>query len=75
MFVGFDYFGNRWASPEKIAARGLMTICLQDDAACLAETAEFATPATQREQLTLAHSAYGRTRKPIAFVLTAIPPQ
>jgi hypothetical protein len=75
VFVGFDYFGNRWASPEKIAARGLLTICLKDDAACLSDTAEFATPATKREEMTLAHTAYGRTRKSFDFVFTAIPPQ
>jgi len=75
VFVGFDYSGNRWASPEKIAARGLLTICLKDDAVCLKETADFATPATTREEMTLTHSAYGRTHKPFAFVFTAIPPR
>jgi 4-amino-4-deoxy-L-arabinose transferase-like glycosyltransferase len=75
VFVGFDYFGNRWASPERIAARGLMTICLKDDAACLNETSKFATPATKREEMTLAHRAYGRTHKPFDFVFTAIPPR
>jgi len=75
VFVGFDYFGNRWASPEKIAARGLITICLRDDAACLDDTTKFATPATKREEMTLAHSAFGRTHKSFAFVFTAIPPR
>lgn len=74
-FVNFDYFGNRWASPENIAAQGLLTICRKDDSACLAKTAEFATPATRREEIALAHKAYGRTRPPVDFVITAIPPR
>ena len=48
VFVGFDYFGNRWATPQAIAARGLLTICLKDDKACLNATTRFSTPATQR---------------------------
>ena len=75
VFVAFDYFGNRWVSPEKLAAHGLLTICRAEDAACLANTAAFATPATQREPVTLAHAAYGRTRAPVDFVITAIPPR
>jgi 4-amino-4-deoxy-L-arabinose transferase-like glycosyltransferase len=74
-FVNFDYFGNRWASPEKIAARGLLTICRKDDSFCLAETAKFATPATRSEEIALAHKVYGRTRAPVEFVIAAIPPR
>ncbi len=55
-FVNFDYFGNRWVSPEKLAAQGLLTICLKDDNACLDATERFATPAARREPLTLAHT-------------------
>ena len=74
-FVNFDYFGNRWASPQKIAAEGLLTICRKDDAACLAKTAEFATPNARGESIALAHEAYGRTRRPVDFVINAIPPR
>ena len=74
-FVNFDYFGNRWASPETIAARGLLTICLKDDEACLDATERFATSDARREPLTLAHAAFGRARKSVDFVVTAIPPR
>ena len=74
-FVNFDYFGNRWVSREKLAARGLLTICVKDDAACLTEAAKYETPATQREAITLAHAAFGRSRKPVDFVLSATPPR
>ena len=73
-FVDFDTFGNRWATPEALAARGLLTICRADDAPCLAKTESYATPQTRRETLTLAHVAFGRARKPVAFVIAAIPP-
>jgi 4-amino-4-deoxy-L-arabinose transferase-like glycosyltransferase len=75
VFVNFDYFGNRWASPEKIAAQGLLVICRKDDAACLSETDTFSTPQTRREETTLERVRFGRTRGPIAFVFTAIPPR
>ena len=75
VFVNFDYFGNRWASPEKLAALGLLTICRKDDAACLADSVKYETPAARREQIALAHAAFGRARQAIEFVLTAIPPR
>ena len=75
VFVRFDYFGNRWASPEKIAARGLLTICRRDDQTCLDETGKFATPAALREDLTLTHEVFGRKRASVDFIITAIPPQ
>jgi 4-amino-4-deoxy-L-arabinose transferase-like glycosyltransferase len=74
-FVDFDYFGNRWASPEKIAAQGLLSVCRKDDSVCIAKTAEFATPAARRGEIALAHKAYGRTRAPVDFIITAIPPR
>jgi 4-amino-4-deoxy-L-arabinose transferase-like glycosyltransferase len=75
VFVNFDYFGNRWASPEKIAAQGLLTICRKEDSFCLDETAGFMTPAARREEISLAHEVYGHRRKPVDFVFTAIPPR
>jgi 4-amino-4-deoxy-L-arabinose transferase-like glycosyltransferase len=74
-FVNFDMFGNRWVSPEKLAAQGLLTICLKDDKDCLDATERFATSAARREPLTLAHRAFGRARKSVEFVVTAIPPR
>ena len=75
VFVDFDYFGNRWVTPEAIAARGLLTICRADDPACLAKTQTYATPQTRRETMTLTHFAFGRARKSVDFVMTAIPPR
>ncbi len=74
-FVNFDYFGNRWASPDKLAARGLLTICVKEDATCRAEALKYETPATKREAVTLAHMAFGRSRNPVDFVLSATPPR
>ncbi len=73
-FVNFDYFGNRWVTPEKLRTQGLLTICRADDAGCLAETAKFAPAQARREEIVLAHKAFGRTRPSVAFILTAIPP-
>ena len=51
------------------------TICRKDDPACLAETAKFETPQTRREDAVLTRTLFGRTRGPLAFVFTAIPPR
>ena len=74
-FVDFDLSGNRWVTFEALAARGLLTICRADDAECLVRTEIYATPQSRRESLTLAHVAFGRSRKPVDFVITAIPPR
>ena len=74
-FVDFDFFGNRWASPQAIAARGLLTICRADDTSCLAKTESYATPQARRENLSLAHEAFGRARPGVRFIVTAIPPR
>ena len=74
-FVEFDTFGNRWATPEVLAAHGLLTICRADDAECLAKTEGYVTPQARREKVALAHIAFGRARKSVDFVVTAIPPR
>ena len=74
-FVSFDYFGNRWATPEKLRKLGLLTICRKEDSICLEKTAGLATSNARREEIALAHKAYGRTRAPVNFVITAIPPR
>ena len=73
-FVNFDISGNRWAAPEAVRARGLLTICLKGDSVCLEQTARFSNSSALREEMTLIHTPYGRSRKPFAFVVTAIPP-
>ncbi len=74
-FVNFDYFGNRWASPEKLAAQGLLTICRKTTTPASPRRSASRTPAARREPLTLAHTPFGRARKSVEFVVTAIPPR
>ena len=40
-FVGFDEFRNQWVTPERLAEGGLLSVCVKDDAACLAAAAPF----------------------------------
>jgi 4-amino-4-deoxy-L-arabinose transferase-like glycosyltransferase len=74
VFVGFDYFGNRWVTPRALARNGLLSVCVIGDAACAASTAGFATDRTTRAEITLSHRFCGHARRPVTFVLTAIPP-
>ena len=54
-FVGFDEFRNRWVTPEKLAEGGLLSVCVTDDADCLAATAPFRTADSRTVEITLAH--------------------
>lgn len=73
-FVDFEYFRNRWVTPQALAENGLLSVCVADDAVCLAATALFATPRASRTLITLAHGALGHVAKPVPFVVTVIPP-
>ena len=75
VFVGFEYFGNRWVTPQALAENGLLSACVADDAVCLASTALFATPQASRTRITLAHKALGHQAKPVEFIVTVIPPR
>ena len=64
-FVNFDYFGNRWATPEKLAARGLLTICRKDDRRLPRRDREIRDRRRRAARtITLAHAAFGSTRGP-----------
>jgi hypothetical protein len=74
-FVHFDYSRNLWVSPEAIARRGLLSVCVNDDEVCLSTTTEFTTPQTRRTELSLAHAFWGHVANPVHFVVTVIPPR
>lgn len=73
-FAYFDYSRSLWVTPERLAKRGLLSICHAADAKCLADTAKFVTPETTQARITVAHTFWGHTTKPEDFVLTFIPP-
>ncbi len=74
-FAGFDEFRNQWVTPEKLAEGGLLSVCVKDDAGCLAATEPFMSPQSRRSEITLAHAFLGHTATPVDFVVTAIPPR
>ncbi len=74
-FGNFDYFRHPWVKPEDIERHGLLSLCVADDAQCQAATTRFATPETSQTEMTLAHSAFGRTAKSVTFIVTVIPPR
>jgi len=73
-FSGFDLYRNRWVTPEKIAASGLLSVCVASDDHCREETRIYANPRSSAIQLTLTHDFFGRVGPPYTFVVTAIPP-
>lgn len=74
-FVHFDYSASLWVTPEALARRGLLSICVSDDQVCLAATARFTTPETTRTELSVAHAFWGHVADPVHFVVTIIPPR
>jgi hypothetical protein len=75
VFVHFDYARNLWVTPEAIARHGLLSVCVSNDAVCLAATAGFATPSTTRTEVVLAHRFWGHLANRVDFVITIIPPR
>jgi hypothetical protein len=73
-FVHFNYAQNLWVSPQAIARRGLLSICVRDDRVCLDATARFVTPQTTRAEVTVAREFWGHVARPVTFVVTAVPP-
>jgi 4-amino-4-deoxy-L-arabinose transferase-like glycosyltransferase len=74
-FSGFDLDRNRWVSPEKLAAAGLLSVCLADDVHCREETKRYGGASAPKVDLTLTHGFLGRGGSPYRFVVTAIPPR
>jgi hypothetical protein len=73
-FYDFDFSKNLWVTPERLAERGLMTVCLRRDSACLAATAAFLTPASSQSEITVAHRFGRHLANSRAFIVTIIPP-
>jgi 4-amino-4-deoxy-L-arabinose transferase-like glycosyltransferase len=74
-FIHFDFFRNRWVTPQALAEKGLLSVCVKDDADCLASTAALATEQATQTEMTLAHEFFGHRAKPVSFVVTVIPPR
>ncbi len=73
-FIAFDYAHSHWVTPAALAERGLLSICLADDRACLDATAKFATPRSSSAEMAFAHSALGHVAKTFRYIVTVIPP-
>jgi hypothetical protein len=74
-FAYFNYSRSLWVTPERLAQRGLLSICRANDATCLTDTAKFTTPETTQTRITVAHTFWGHAARPVDFVVTIIPPQ
>jgi 4-amino-4-deoxy-L-arabinose transferase-like glycosyltransferase len=74
-FIHFDFFRNRWVTRQDLADEGLLSVCVKDDAGCLASTAALATEQATQTEMTLAHEFFGHQAKPVSFVVTVIPPR
>jgi hypothetical protein len=74
-FVDLDVRTSPWIDLGDMAKRGLLIVCLRDDAVCRDRARALATPQATEAELTLAHRAWGHVARPVTFEATVIPPQ
>lgn len=74
-YIDLDVALSLWIDPRDVAKRGLLVVCVRDDAVCRDRTRALATPETGETEITLAHHAWGHVAPPVSFVVTVIPPQ
>ena len=74
-FFNFEYSRNLWVTPERLAAGGLLTVCLKSDSACLASTGNFLTPLSTQTEISVGHVFWGHIANAFTYVVTVIPPR
>lgn len=74
-FYDFNFSRSLWVTPEALAKYGLLTVCLKDDAECLAQNAKFLTPQTTQTNVTVAHRFWTHVTRDFNFVVTIVPPR
>jgi len=74
-FTGFERERCPWVTPEKLAASGLLAVCVSHDAHCLDEAERYGNRKAKRTEITVAHTALGHTWPAENFTVIAIPPQ
>ena len=70
-----DYAQGQWVTPALIARLGILSVCTRDDQPCLDATAQFATAASSRVEVTVSHVVWGHVSPPVSFILTIVPPK
>ena len=73
-FIDFDMRLSPWVSRAALTTKGVLAICREADAECLARAEALATARTQRLTVELRHVAWGHVAAPFRFVLSATPP-
>jgi Dolichyl-phosphate-mannose-protein mannosyltransferase len=75
VFTHFDFHRAPWVTPDDLEEAGLLVVCAKVDRVCLTSAASTAsTPQASRTELTLTHSFWGYTARPINFVVIVVPP-
>jgi hypothetical protein len=73
VFIDFDYREAPWVTPARLARGGLLVICDNNDASCLANARRTSSPRTDIAHFTLAHT-YGGVAKPAVHFTTYLTP-
>ena len=63
-----------WVTPERLNRDGLLVVCTEADAACLAAATTIAVAATVHRSIRLTHDFLGRHAKEFGFELIMTPP-
>jgi hypothetical protein len=73
-FLSLDRRRAPWITPDRIAALGLVAVCVQADATCKSAALAFLSRGGRQETLVLRHEFWGMSQQEIAFDVFVIPP-
>jgi hypothetical protein len=74
-FIDLDVRLAPWVTPAELSRKGLLAICKEEDAGCIAAAMTFAHGDASTSAVTVAHSFLGYHALPMKFVLIVVPPR
>lgn len=74
-FIAFDLAWSPWITPEAIARRGFLAVCVKTDDRCLALARKYAASPVSPTEVELFHGAWGLKAPPVTFELLIVPPR
>ena len=73
--IDYNFAYSPWLTPDEVAHRGMLVICLKGELNCLSGAAPFVTANTAQIELALGHEFAGEQTPPVSFILIVVPPQ
>jgi len=75
VFIHQDAARAPWVKLNDLDRAGFLVVCAEKDKECLRSSASIKSSLIRRAELTLAHSFWGYTARPVSFTLIIVPPR